>query len=93
MTRTKRKKQMLARLVRQQHGHEMTPDECDNELSSAFTTIRKGMAAKGWKLPDNDDELQMVVSDIVEVAELIKAKRNEHGESQKAIRRALAEGE
>ena len=59
--RTKRQKQKLARLVRQKHGLEMTPDECDETLTSAFASVRKAMAAKGWELPEDDDEFRALI--------------------------------
>jgi hypothetical protein len=61
MARTTREKQKLARIVRQKHGYEMTPDECDNTLASALAAFRKGMKAKGWTLPDDDDQLRDLI--------------------------------
>ena len=63
MTKLARRfKQQLARRLRQEHGLEMTPDECEATLASAYSLIRKGMAAKGVTLPDDDDELRALIN-------------------------------
>lgn len=61
MTRTKLQKQKLARAVRQEHGYEMTPDECDEKLVEGLAMIRKGMAERGFTLPADDEQLRQLL--------------------------------
>ena len=62
MARTKRQKQKLARIVRQDYGYEMTPDECEEKLAESLAMIRKGMAERGFTLPADDEQLRELMA-------------------------------
>jgi hypothetical protein len=47
----------LARRVRRRHGIELTPEQADEERRCAYASIRTGLRAKGYDVPDDDADL------------------------------------
>lgn len=47
----------LAMAIRQDHGIEMTPDQAHKERRCAYASIRYSLRAKGYTVPDSDEEL------------------------------------
>ena len=44
-----------------EQGIEMTPDELAAERKAAYATIRKELRAKGYTVPDSDEELFQLI--------------------------------
>jgi hypothetical protein len=42
-------------------GIEMTPDELIEQRRAAYDTIRREMRAKGYSMPDSDEELFLLM--------------------------------
>jgi hypothetical protein len=53
---TQRSRQLLA-----EQGIEMTPGELIAERKAAYATIRTEMAKRGFKVPDSDEELFLLI--------------------------------
>lgn len=54
-----------ARRYLAEHGTEMTPDELVAERKAAYATIRREMLAKGYKMPDDDAEMFLVLKSML----------------------------
>ena len=49
--------QRIAKIVRDKHGMELTPDQAEDALQKALNAIRANLKAKGWDVPDDNEEL------------------------------------
>ena len=53
---------VLNRLAEQ--GVELTPDELIEQRKEAFAKIRSGLLAKGWDVPDSDEDLFLLMMEV-----------------------------
>jgi tRNA A22 N-methylase len=47
-----------------EQGIEMTPDELVAERKAAYETIRREMRAKGYTMPDSDEEIFLLLKEM-----------------------------
>jgi len=48
-----------------EHGIEMTPDQLIAERKAAYAAIRHGLQAKGFRVPDSDEELFLLIQKVL----------------------------
>ena len=56
----------LAREYLAEMGIEMTPDELNKEREAAFDMIRHEMKKLGYTMPDNDEDLFLLLHEVYE---------------------------
>jgi hypothetical protein len=61
--------QEVARIIRDKHGVEMTPDQVDETRRKAFATIRRAMRAKGYEMPDDDEGMLILMRQMMNLPE------------------------
>jgi len=64
---SKKRLQKITRDIRDAYGVEMTPDQVDKTLISAYNDIRKILLSRGHILPEDDnDELLKIIKEVFE---------------------------